>query len=169
MTIQFRYPDAMMARILAGCESGEEWWGHHPYLPVEVSSLGHVRDDGGQLLTQGPRSKGGYPGVYVEGVAYYVHALVLETFVGPRPDGMECCHWKPAPDGGYDNRLMNLRWDTRSANAYDRERIARRDKRQAEIAARRHTQTVVSRADRPDRQQIARRLAVLEKLEQLVT
>jgi hypothetical protein len=46
-----------------------------------------------------------------------VHSLVLECFVGPRPDGMEACH----NDGTKDNnRLENLRWDTRSANQMDR-------------------------------------------------
>lgn len=46
----------------------------------------------------------------------YVHRLVLETFVGPRPLGMECCHYNGDPS---DNRLENLRWDTKSANAKD--------------------------------------------------
>lgn len=45
-----------------------------------------------------------------------VHHLVLEAFVGPRPPGFECCH---ANDDGTDNRLTNLRWDTRSANVRD--------------------------------------------------
>lgn len=45
-----------------------------------------------------------------------VHRLVLETFVGPSPDGTEACHWNDDPT---DNRLENLRWDTRSANQFD--------------------------------------------------
>lgn len=45
-----------------------------------------------------------------------VHVLVLEAFVGPRPDGMDGCHWNGDPG---DNRLPNLRWDTRSANILD--------------------------------------------------
>ena len=45
-----------------------------------------------------------------------VHALVLETFVGPRPSGMEACHWNDIPA---DNRLVNLRWGTRSENVLD--------------------------------------------------
>jgi hypothetical protein len=45
-----------------------------------------------------------------------VHRLVMEAFVGPRPDGMECCHTNGNPA---DNRLENLRWDTRSSNLYD--------------------------------------------------
>lgn len=46
----------------------------------------------------------------------YVHHLVLEAFVGPRPVGMECCHGNGIPT---DNRLANLRWDTRKANRDD--------------------------------------------------
>lgn len=48
-----------------------------------------------------------------------IHRLVLETFVGPRPAGMEGCH---GPAGQLDNHLTNLRWDTRSENQLDRVR-----------------------------------------------
>lgn len=45
-----------------------------------------------------------------------VHRLVLEAFVGPCPPGMEACH----NDGDHtNNRLSNLRWDTRSSNMLD--------------------------------------------------
>ncbi len=46
-----------------------------------------------------------------------VHRLVIETFVGPRPEGMECCHHNGDPE---DNRIENLRWDTRSSNHADK-------------------------------------------------
>jgi hypothetical protein len=50
---------------------------------------------------------------------YYVHSLVLLAFVGPCPPGMECCHG----DGNrMNNRLGNLRWDSRLNNAADRVR-----------------------------------------------
>ena len=48
-----------------------------------------------------------------------IHRLVLEAFVGPCPEGMEACHWDGDPT---NNRVENLRWDTRSANARDRVR-----------------------------------------------
>lgn len=51
-----------------------------------------------------------------------VHSLVLEAFVGPRPDGMEACHGFGGPQ---DNRLTNLRWDTLSENNYDMVRMGR--------------------------------------------
>jgi hypothetical protein len=45
-----------------------------------------------------------------------VHALVMAAFVGPVPNGMEVCH-----NNGqhHDNRLANLRYDTRSSNLRD--------------------------------------------------
>lgn len=46
-----------------------------------------------------------------------VHHVVLEAFVGPMPAGMECCHGNNDP---MDNRLVNLRWDTRLANHADK-------------------------------------------------
>ncbi len=45
-----------------------------------------------------------------------VHTLVLEAFVGPRPEGMESCHFD---DDSTNNRLENLRWDTSLANKQD--------------------------------------------------
>lgn len=46
-----------------------------------------------------------------------VHLLVLESFVGARPDGMEGCH----NDGAASNCVLsNLRWDTPAANQQDR-------------------------------------------------
>jgi hypothetical protein len=45
-----------------------------------------------------------------------IHRLILETFIGPCPEGMECCHKNDVPT---DNRLENLRWDTRSNNVKD--------------------------------------------------
>lgn len=48
---------------------------------------------------------------------FLVHALVLTAFVGPRPDGMECCHNN---GDAFDNRVNNLRWDTPKSNQADR-------------------------------------------------
>ena len=48
-----------------------------------------------------------------------VHALVLEAFVGPAPNGMEGCH---DDNDKFNNRLTNLRWDTHKANCEDRTR-----------------------------------------------
>ena len=95
----------------------------------EVSDLGRVRSldrrDGrghvrrGKLLaprttTRNHRSVALYRDCVRADVQ--VHHLVLEAFVGPRPDGLEGCHWNDDPT---DNRLVNLRWDTRSQNTAD--------------------------------------------------
>lgn len=115
------------------------------WLPVvgfegyEVSDHGRVRGldrldaagrrRTGQMLKPGPK-RGGYRHVVLfsggRGYDRCVHTLVLEAFVGPCPEGMEACHdpdWDTA-----NNRLTNLRWDTRSANAYDRIRHGRHNR-----------------------------------------
>ena len=48
-----------------------------------------------------------------------IHRLVLQTFVGQCPEGMECCHYNGNPQ---DNRLENLRWGTHSENKQDQNR-----------------------------------------------
>lgn len=49
----------------------------------------------------------------------YIHHLVLFAFVGPRPDGMEACHWDGNPQ---NNSILNLRWDTQESNTADKKR-----------------------------------------------
>lgn len=45
--------------------------------------------------------------------------LMLEAFVGPRPEGMECCH----NDGNkYNDVLSNIRWDTHENNELDKKK-----------------------------------------------
>lgn len=124
--------------------SAERW------LPVvgfegryEVSDLGNIRSADRTFVRysrgvrqvvrwkQRPRKQFQHPTGYMQvnlrhpnrpkGYAK-VHRLVLEAFVGPCPDGMECCH---ANDVHGDNRLENLRWDTPSANARDKIRNGR--------------------------------------------
>jgi hypothetical protein len=47
---------------------------------------------------------------------HYVHHVVLNSFAGERPAGTECCH----NDGNFrNNKLSNLRWDTRRSNVLD--------------------------------------------------
>ncbi len=53
---------------------------------------------------------------------HYVHDLVLGTFLGPKPIGLEVCH---GSQGARDNALYNLRYDTRKENAADRKRFGR--------------------------------------------
>ena len=46
-----------------------------------------------------------------------VHRLVMLTFVGPCPAGMEVCHQNGTPE---DDRLTNLRYDTHANNMLDK-------------------------------------------------
>lgn len=47
---------------------------------------------------------------------FKLHHVVLLAFVGPRPYGMQGCHFDDDPD---NNTLANLRWDTPRANRLD--------------------------------------------------
>lgn len=104
----------------------ERWRPIKGYAGYEVSDKGQVRSrdrvacDGrkwkGRVLKPGG---GKYHTVGLSNRSVtdaYVHRLVLETFRGPCPSGYEACH-----NNGdkHDNRLDNLRWDTRKANAAD--------------------------------------------------
>ena len=46
----------------------------------------------------------------------FVHSMVLEAFVSPRPDGQVARHLNDVPD---DNRVSNLAWGTQSENIND--------------------------------------------------
>lgn len=92
----------------------------------EISTLGKVR----RAKTLGCRNnfkQGGLLKLWTNTSGYYsvilyrdgksktrtVHQLVLETFVGKRPEGMECNHG----DGiKANNKLNNLEWVTKSEN-----------------------------------------------------
>lgn len=77
-------------RILNGCK-------HYDY--GRVSHVGTVLSDG-----TGQKRE------------YRIHTLVLEAFVGPRPEGLGCCHNN---GNAADNRLENLRWDNQRSNTLD--------------------------------------------------
>lgn len=114
--------------------SAERW------LPVvgyetsyEVSDTGKVRskarlDSRGRrrrekLLSPRPQPFGHQTvALFTNGArrSFLIHRLVLEAFVGPCPEGMEACHWNGVPS---DNRVKNLRWDTRAANVADSVRV----------------------------------------------
>lgn len=59
----------------------------------------------------------GRPVIWLRRKFRLVSRVMLETFVGPCPVGMEGCHNDGNPA---NNRLSNLRWDTGSANQHDR-------------------------------------------------
>lgn len=48
----------------------------------------------------------------------YIHVLILETFKGPCPNGMQARHY---PDGNVNNNaISNLQWGTPKQNSADR-------------------------------------------------
>ena len=93
-------------------------YGIHPTLGVPVRSDGLVlvKDRGRSKTchwTFGSKNNRGYLHVKINGKLYSVHILVLETFVGPCPDGMECDH---SDRNRCNNALTNLRWVPRTQN-----------------------------------------------------
>lgn len=104
------------------------------WLPVvgyegsyEVSDQGRVRSID-RVDSRGCQRKGKMLTPVTAGVRPYpmvtfghsdkrrIHRVVMETFAGPPPPGMEVLH---ANDDPGDNRLSNLRWGTRSENKLD--------------------------------------------------
>jgi hypothetical protein len=84
-----------------------------------VSSLGRVRSRLGRYV--GTRNADGYWVVSVGRGAdkklEYTHIMVLETFVGPCPAGLECRHL----DGNSGNAVLdNLAWGTHRENLADK-------------------------------------------------
>lgn len=67
----------------------------------------------GRLLRPGRKTSGHVTVALGKGNSRQVHQLVLESFLGPRPDGCEVLHLNHDPA---DNRLVNLRYGSRSEN-----------------------------------------------------
>ena len=80
----------------------------------------------GQILSPVVDKNPGYPvvGLSKSGVVckFSIHILVLNTFVGPCPEGMECRH---LDDSKLNNRLENLCWGTSQENKSDLKRNGR--------------------------------------------
>lgn len=62
----------------------------------------------GLILSRGP-----------ERIRGRVHVMVALAFLGPRPEGLDVCHNNGNPT---DNRVENLRYDTKSSNMYDKQK-----------------------------------------------
>jgi hypothetical protein len=87
----------------------------------EVSDAGQIRrSERPNRLLKHVIGTGGYhevhPSVNGRRKNLRVHLAVLAAFLGPKPVGKHGCHNNGNPD---DNRLLNLRYDTPSANAFD--------------------------------------------------
>jgi hypothetical protein len=84
----------------------------------EVSNFGRVRSyKRGRRLILRERPRNGYLAVvlYTRGVpkTESINILVLQAFVGPKPDGEECLH---LDDCKIHNHLDNLKWGTHAEN-----------------------------------------------------
>lgn len=91
----------MRVRTRHGTETLRRWPGRVLAAPVGGHGYRTVT-----LSTQGR-----------EPVCFNVHTLVMLAFAGPPPSGLETCHNNGVRT---DNRFVNLRYDTRSANSLDR-------------------------------------------------
>lgn len=80
-----------------------------------VDALGRVRNLKGKVLSPGPHPHG-HLTVAIDGRSRWVHHLVLEAFVGPRPPGAVGCHYDDNPE---NNSVANLRWASQSDNVQD--------------------------------------------------
>lgn len=95
-------------------------WRRIPFAPqYEVSDFGDVRRNGRVLLADSDHRGRRRHTLCVNGITkkHRTPRLVLTVFVGPCPDGMECCHNNGDET---DDSLSNLRWDTHSSNLMDR-------------------------------------------------
>lgn len=115
-----------MPALTRGEVSNGELWKTHPVFDrYDVSDHGRVRSvrtrTRGRILTPYRSNRYGHMAVtvYADGVKKkaQIHSLVLEAHIGMAPLGMEACHENRTPS---DNRLSNLRWDTRAANQRDK-------------------------------------------------
>lgn len=81
------------------------------------------RDDGPWRPLVETKKMDGYPAVTLccngKRKERKIHRIVLEAFVGPRPEGMECLHKDGNPR---NNCLDNLSWGTRKENGADKVR-----------------------------------------------
>lgn len=107
-----------------------EWRTLARFPNYEVSDDGRVRRKtsgvntrAGRELKQTWSGRRGYLVVHPSGASsQQVHALVLEAFVGPRPEGLQARHL----DGNKaNNAITNLRWGSALENGADRDRHGR--------------------------------------------
>lgn len=85
-----------------------------------TNGVGKLRDSYRSLKLSVDNRKGYYRiGLYKgdKQIKMFVHRLVLETFIGPCPEGMEARHLDGDPQNNY---VENLAWGTCVENRYDR-------------------------------------------------
>lgn len=102
------------------------------------NSLGVLRFYTGVVLKQ-QSDPNGYSivGLAKDGVQKSVSVghIVLTAFVGPCPEGMECCHYD---NDRANSDVLNLRWDTHSSNMLDQVKHGTHAKRKVESCSLEH-------------------------------
>jgi hypothetical protein len=100
----------------------ENWRRIKDFEHYLISDQGRVYSNRSKIFRVLSLDKDGYPYVILHDcdrhLKKFTHALVLENFIGPRPDGMVARHY-PDQDKT-NNNLLNLSWDTPAVNARDR-------------------------------------------------
>lgn len=90
-------------------------------VDYSIDRAGNVRNERtGKMLKPFKATRSGHLAVDLPSGRKKVHHLVMEAFVGPRPDGLETRHLNNNPE---DNRLENLAYGTRSQNVLDLRQI----------------------------------------------
>lgn len=100
-----RYAIDEYGTVISVCASGrgkDRSWGHAKRLNPVPSQDGYLR----VYLSQDGKEN-----------TVYVHAMVLTTFVGPCPEGLQCRHLDGNPA---NNHVTNLAWGTRLENDRDK-------------------------------------------------
>jgi hypothetical protein len=126
--------------IIEQCKCGNEVWKDIPTYEghYQASNMGRIKSldrytidkNGNKHTTIGgimkpvPDKQTGHLRVGIwknsQRRTLYVHRLIMETFVGECPNGMEVCH----NDGNSsNNHLDNLRYDTRHENLIDASKL----------------------------------------------
>jgi len=108
-------------------DTGVEYWDVKGYVGYLVGDDGSVwsnkpsfrnRTGSWVRLLARPNPRNGYPGVDLQGRTCLVHVLVLNAFVGPKPERMWARH-HPDPTRS-NNALSNLSWATATENICDK-------------------------------------------------
>lgn len=100
----------------------ENWKIHPEYCDYEISDFGNVKSKKTGIFIKPRANEKGYLRVnlWKDEICkrIFVHKLVCETFIGPRPNGKIIRHY---PDQNpSNNNLNNLSYDTPQQNNYDR-------------------------------------------------
>lgn len=99
-----------------------ETWKRHPEHDLLISTLGGVVNTRTGFTLNPSRRPDGYliiHGFCERKLTRRVHRLVLETFVGPCPEGHTARHLDGTTD---NNRLRNLAWGTNADQEEDKKR-----------------------------------------------